>query len=644
MNRILTILFVILTILNVNAQDKNIILSDIENSVITQLPNGLKIQIIKTSQFEYCSYRLSADISSIGEGLNPGIKKITADLTGCDLIPNDILIKTMISHKQAIDSTLEFLESVINGGKYTNFESYKTSKIKLLKDPTDKVLVDNCSSKSIGESIENIESLKKLNTQDIDAYIKLCFSPERCLLTIVTNEDPSVVISYAQKHFSTLTKVQNKTQPEILYRNKGDLIYYIEDNNTSNVEIAFRSVFHSVKSPKNLLLNNIAFRILFPNLTSFAQVKTSINDEIFVFNYSIDENDFNILIDDFYKPRNPNFTFSTSQNAKEELRKYYNDMLVRPEFVAEIASYIPLYKFPKNYFTNFDNNINSISNSEISDYVKNINNNGTNIMIVKGKRETLLCTLLNTAKYREIDFINSNLIPLRVIAKGFDDKTIINDYLNKTGLINSPKNIVEDFISKYTFSDGSYYSCKGKISRKYPLMYKMENYVMHTQDSLIFHFLEMFDGTIGNDSTILYGCVPADSLRNKVLRQKASFPIESYYSQLGYNTKFICNYELDTAGVYLIDIKDKKGHHYHDYFSNIEYTKKKTEIINQNDEITTTITYDNYIQTGQYLLPTSIIEKSSNLKISTTINTYNISANLKKTDFQPIIPIVKKKK
>ena len=78
------------------AQNRDVVLSNIENYTITQLSNGMKIQVVKTSEFQHFTYRFSADVSMVGEGNLSGVKQVVADLTGCDYMPDDLIVKKMV--------------------------------------------------------------------------------------------------------------------------------------------------------------------------------------------------------------------------------------------------------------------------------------------------------------------------------------------------------------------------------------------------------------------------------------------------------------------------------------------------------------------------------------------------------------------
>ena len=102
-------------------------------------------------------------------------------------------------------------------------------------------------------------------------------------------------------------------------------------------------------------------------------------------------------------------------------------------------------------------------------------------------------------------------------------------------------------------------------------------------------------------------------------------------------TKFICDYGLDTAGLYLIEVVDPLGRKYHDYFSSKNYLKLKSHLYNKaysQNNIYKTIVYQDYKNFGDYFLPEKYIETSPELKTEITIKSYNPSVVLKKSDFE----------
>ena len=117
MKHYLYTILLLLCAATLHAQNRETILSNIEGNSVITLPNGMRIQLVKTSEFQHYTYRLTADVSLVGEGQFTGIKGVVADLTGSELQPNDLIVKKMVSHNNALDSIFEFMSDMVFGGK-----------------------------------------------------------------------------------------------------------------------------------------------------------------------------------------------------------------------------------------------------------------------------------------------------------------------------------------------------------------------------------------------------------------------------------------------------------------------------------------------------------------------------------------------
>ena len=623
------------------AQNRDVVLSNIENYTITQLSNGMKIQVVKTSEFQHFTYRFSADVSMVGEGNLSGVKQVVADLTGCDYMPDDLIVKKMVSHDNALDSVFEFMADVFYNNKYSDFSQYKTNKLEYLEQNQESKF-NIIAAQATGEKILTPESLQAIDNKAVEAYIKQCFSPDKCILTVVANVDAATVQESAKKFFGKAVKSSIKGQSDNKKAETGDFIYSIDGDFSENI-IAYRCIFPFAKTAKNYAIGNVAYELMFLGQKDAIR-RSSQKSECYSFETRTPIQGFDVFQTEFFAPRNPGFDYTEAGNkAKDIVVGEFDKMLLRPEYAAEIASHLLLYKLPKNYFTLYKQTVNAITANELLDFFSMMTNNGRSVMVVAGPRKPLHCQLFNAARYREVDFMNSSLEKERVIPKGFGAATIIDTYLEKTGLIDPPKHIMEEFTSKYTFKNGGNYDSRGRIYRKQPDMYRMENYVIYAPDTLIVHYVEMFNGEVGYDSTKLYGALRADSLRTRQLLQKAAFPIEKHYGRLNVTSNFACDYVLDSAGYYAVDVTDALGIPYRDYYSISEGTKDKTEILFRTGGVETEILFS-YEKKEQYLLPKVITEKTPNYTIETTFNEYIIDVALEQKVFEPYEPAEEPKK
>ena len=627
------------------AQDISNILQCIENHQVINLPNGFRVQVVTTSQYRYCNVRLSADVSALSESPNKGIKQVVAAMTGSTLAANQVMIKNMISHDKALDSLLNFMHEVMYGDNptYVNFDEYKKKRIKYLKDNGNPL--DFIASDLVGQPYITADDLAKINKSDYLNYRQRCFAPDKCLITIVSDTDVEFVKPLVEKYFASAPRSDNKAKPEPLAIKPQDFVYAIEeDSAAAGFEAAFMDYYPCDKTPKNYVVNDLVYHIVYDTIAKDVDRISSFKYDVNTLNMDGTNNDFPQFATNLFQHRSEDYDVSGGlQAAKDQLINKFRQGLQHPDYAAEIASNLILYNFPKNYFTNYENTINAVTAAEVQSHLKNIIQNGSCVFVVKGSHKTLFCTLNRIAKDRQVDFVDRNQKLVARIPKGFGAYTIINAYINATGLNNPPKNMSVNLQSVYTLEDGQQYKAFGRILRKSPNMYHMDNYIRRDDTVSMFHFKEVYDGAIGADSTMLYGFTEPDSARAIVLKQKASFPQEAHYDELGIRYKHYCDYDLFKKGYYRIDVTDALGNSYSDYYSAESGLKSKSISYDKDGKEVKTITFE-YERLAKYVMPVKVVETSPDLRIEISLTDYDFSTQLKKQDFVIILDTGKMKK
>lgn len=627
------------------AQDISNILQCIENHQVINLPNGFRVQVVTTSQYRYCNVRLSADVSALSESPNKGIKQVVAAMTGSTLAANQVMIKNMISHDKALDSLLNFMHEVMYGDNptYVNFDEYKKKRIKYLKDNGNPL--DFIASELVGQPYITADDLAKINKSDYLNYRQRCFAPDKCLITIVSDTDVEFVKPLVEKYFASAPRSDNKAKPEPLAIKPQDFVYAIEeDSAAAGFETAFMDYYPCDKTPKNYVVNDLVYHIVYDTIAKDVDRISSFKYDVNTLNMDGTNNDFPQFATNLFQHRSEDYDVSGGlQAAKDQLINKFRQGLQHPDYAAEIASNLILYNFPKNYFTNYENTINAVTAAEAQSHLKNIIQNGSCVFVVKGSHKTLFCTLNRIAKDRQVDFVDRNQKLVARIPKGFGAYTIINAYINATGLNNPPKNMSVNLQSVYTLEDGQQYKAFGRILRKSPNMYHMDNYIRRDDTVSMFHFKEVYDGAIGADSTMLYGFTEPDSARAIVLKQKASFPQEAHYDELGIRYKHYCDYDLFKKGYYRIDVTDALGNSYSDYYSAESGLKSKSISYDKDGKEVKTITFE-YERLAKYVMPVKVVETSPDLRIEISLTDYDFSTQLKKQDFVIILDTGKMKK
>ncbi len=627
-------------LMGVLAQNTASVLRAIENSETVQLKNGLKIQVVSTKEYQYCNCRLSADVSSIGEGAKTGIKQVVAAMVGGDLIANEVIVKSLISHSQALDSLMQFLSEVMYGDNalYVNFDEYKSKRMEYLRSRGRQL--EQMAGRDIGLTEMNAEGLNSIYRDDFNDFRRQCFSPERCLITVVSDMKAADIAPLAEKYFGNAVRVAPRLKASASAIKPRDEIHLIPaDSASATFEAVYKHYYPCDKTPKNYMLNTLAYYMMYGNYLSQTEQLSCFKYDVNTVSISAPNPDFETFCHAVYEPRNPDFKSQPALNAaKKSVTTQFKERLAMPDFAAVLAGNLVLYNFPKNYFTTFEHSINAVTTAEAQDFINTITQKGSSMMIARGSHKALHCALVEQSAKRDIVISGPDQSGTSEIhiAKGFGAQTIINDYLEASGLANAPKNMEAVFSSTYSYMDGDSYRATGRLLRKAPNMYMLENYILH--DSMpILHYREMFDGAVGVDSTMLYGMYAADPTRNQVLRQKATFPQEASYEKLGMSIRHHCSYNDFCKGLLRVDVTEAGGHIYHDYYQISTKLRTYTEIVDHLGRISKTISYE-YKPVDKYMLPSKIIEKDGKLTITVEFDQYDLETSRKKSEFQVLMP------
>lgn len=643
---ILSTIIALLSATCLMAQNQASVLRAIENSQLIELSNGFRIQIVKTGEYREISARLTADVSNVPETNTPGGKQIISNLIGGNLVANEVITKSMIGHDQALDSLLNFMQGVMysNDRRYINYAEYRSSRERYLRQHGN--TMGDEASLMIGLPSATAENLNQTSEADFYSLRSQCFSPERCLITIVSNIDEAEVRKLAEKHFGN---IQRQTQPKTKAAPKAiapkDLIYLIADTSGSKFEAVYKHYYPCDKTPKNYILNSLCYYMTFGKYLTESTALSCFKYDVNTLHTEKNNSAFQTFVKDIYDPRDPNFKNDAALNeAKKKAETDFKAMFKMPDNVAEMASNIVLYNFPKNFYTSYVPTMKAITTAETQQFMNTINENGASVLLIRGNEQDLHCAILDQAQHRDVTIThpghNAHVVQFY---KGFGAQQLINNYLKITGLNNAPKNMEARFSSTYTYPDGDVVRGAGRILRKAPNMYMIENYILHGDSLPLFHYHEKYDGVSGSDSTKLYGYAPANPMRMQELKQKATYPQEAHYEELGMKARLICSYKDFKDGYIKVAVTEAGGRNFHDYYSLSTGLRDRTDIVNQQGLTLKTILYE-YSQYDKYTLPSKITELSIDMKVQVEFSSYDLKTPRKKTEFQTIIETKGKKK
>ena len=321
--------------------------------------------------------------------------------------------------------------------------------------------------------------------------------------------------------------------------------------------------------------------------------------------------------------------------AQTEMVNDFEKSLKKPSYVALNAFNLNNAKLKNDFYTHFSSKINAVGSTQIQSIAPQLISDKNFIILISGPEEALYCQLALLAQNYEIVFLNEKLEQQKTLPKGFGTYYIINKYLSECGINNQLKQATFYYDGIYFYPDQKI-RVQGQILRDFPDKYKFINNVVPGKDTLVFHYMEIFDGKKGLDSTMFSHTILSND-QLMILKQKAFFYPELYYDQLQYSPKYECIYQLDTAGINKVNVTDVFNNKTTDYYNSKTGYKIKTEVLDTENKIKTQYLFENYAQAtdnAKFYAPLKIIEINSDLKIELKINSIDTKTKIKKANLK----------
>lgn len=642
------------------SQDNKKILNKIENYQKYELKNGLKVLLLQTDTFDHVFYKMHFEVPRFEDAKLYSGLKILSLLTGSDCEDNYQITKSMVSHPEAIDSLLEFMSKILLEPQYNEktFEKLKSGRIEYLNK--NKNIIEQNSVQLVykkkNQSFIKIQQsdLNKINYKNITDLHYSYIKPENAILTVVGNISIDSLSVLSEKYFGNWKKkFSYKTDKVELYYNKK--ISLINDTSRINSHITFINAINKETDFKEKASLNIFKKIIFNANNGFLS-KNFIKNNITLFKYKYDFTIFNELLylstsfeinnKDVYK------TISEYLIFLEELKSLIRDPQVIQPFIKNeqlsfnkslkrsnsIATYIyniENNKLSNDYYTKYNAEIKSFSVNEIQNLAKKIFTNQNYNFIIHAPEPFVYCQLTKLSHQFPIYFYDLNLTQYNNLPKGFGSDYIINQYLINCGINKKldQLSITYDGIYIYPYDT---IKVTGEIYRKEPNKYKLINNVVHAKDTLVFHFMEIFNGKQAMDSTLFHSRL-IDGQEFNTIKQRAAFYPELYYKELNYKYQYICNYKLDTSGVYKIKIIDGINNQSYNYYDSKTFYKLKSEMLLQDSlNIYKTYYFYDYRKSDDnknFMIPERIIDETPKLIKKLRIKSTDSKSKLRNSFF-----------
>lgn len=640
------LLFVSFTI---NAQD---ILKDMQNYKSYVLPNGMKILVVQTKQFQYLNYRISIDYYPQFD-LYPSIMEFWAAYNGFELNGKTELYANKVSDTNAIDSMFFFFNDYYFHYKVDESKFLATKKLLFKKyrniGNTDQenwlVAKKFCfGKKSIYAQSLDTSMLDYFTVSEFQSIYSSNILPQYITIAVVGDISPDTVFKYAVKNFSTL---KQESKPLVTFPETNNLnstrISFVDDTTNSYFSLSFpvdffytnddywqkAVVFDVLKQrlKKDLSPYVSDIKVETPTLPygSYFKIsakydKTKLYDAIFQISLTMSE----------FVSKPP--TDYETQLAREFLRKEFDKTLKNPYQIAEYITILHNYKLDNSYFFNVKWILNRISSGDAKRIVDEYIKEKKWAIVISGTKNDLICQLYKLASIYGVDFYDNQLHKYKIISKGFDCNYIFNAYLKSCGITNKLSNVSIKYTMKY-FLDTVYTGDAVEYFKKPGYFYFKSRFFI--DNDTVLQIKQIFDthtfyqaDALGEHSTT------DDSAFFNLIWGNYMFQ-EKYYDDFNYHYEFVCDTALLKRNTFKIKVTTPYNVYFYNYYNFDRKEKDKTEILslkNGKQDTLSIIYYTNY----------RYVDKNSKIKLPYTIEELrkglSIDMTLKDADFKKKIP------
>ena len=653
----------IFIVLNISVFSQSV-LTDLENYSQQTLPNGMKIVVVQTKAFKYIQFRVVIDFHP-GLVANPAVVELWANYNDFEKNGSCQLFTNKVSQNNAIDSIFFFFRSNYFSDTLNNSRFARTKQLIKRNIETRKHTIEAnrqiarkfiFGKKSIYAQNFTGDDIENLTVFDYKNLYKTMVIPSAISIAVVGDVAPDTVFKYANKIFSDIPKI---TQPLLKYPD----VRYLPPTRINFVDDSLNKFFttgQGIKfyyTDKNFWTKQVLFNILKSKVTEGLPEVQSLEISAKPVRYGA-----YVAISASYKPDDIYDEIVQSvelfrdliiypvdekslANAKTTLVSDFQKSLKNPFKIAEYAYILANDGLSKNYFTDAENKINSITSQDIMQTAKEILYPDNLSITISGSYKKMICKMYSLANQYSVYFYDGKLYKYKIIPQGFGCDYIFNTYLQNCGITNKLKYLHLTYNTTY-YADTIYLGRSEEFYRNPDKFFYVSR--IYLPDDTLLQIKQIFnaDKYYQKDAT---GEYRSDSLQlfAPLLWGRYLF-IEKYYDKIGYEYEFFCDTNLIQKNIFKVKITTPYNLYFYDYYNFDRKEKDRTEIVrydNGKADTVSTIFYTNYREVSRgsnVKLPYTIQEHRKGLSIDMSLEKADVNKRIKKSKF--IIPKEKKQK
>jgi len=415
-------------------------------------------------------------------------------------------------------------------------------------------------------------------------FYKDFYKPNNSYLLVMGNISLDSVKMLAKK---ALGEWKKKSIPESNYKlipiEEPKIVFFDTiPTGKKNIKILFPFALHpfTFNSEKAELLSVLFQDLLSEKLINNMQLASKIDarfesDKItgnYQLNVQLTKDSLNQVIEAIISTisdiKKASYTEEKLKTAKAQIVKSFEENKTTNEYISELIIYTESNSLSNEYYANFIDDINKVDKTAMQTFAAKYLNYNTALFQIHGFWYESLNDFIKLCKNFRIELYELDGKLLKVILKGFNGFSVIDNYVIALGgeeNIEKLKDVSIKFGAIYELPDKEQILVEGEMLHKAENKYFTERRMIRPDKDTIFMHQQIFNGTIGLDST-MQGKKQLSGSGLQLLKYKSPFVPEMKYKEWQYKVRLVKSVEVNSKHTWVVVIDSPEKQRIIDFY------------------------------------------------------------------------------
>ncbi len=493
--------------------------------------------------------------------------------------------------------------------------SYSDSLLKLPEDRIDKI------TKSIIYGKEhpllkyaNPSKINEVNLEKYHDFYQRFYKPNNSYLLVFGNISLDSVKTLAN---NALSEWKKKDIPESSYKliplKEPKIVFFdtIPAGKT-NIKILFPFALHpfTFNSEKAELLSALFIDLLTDKLITELKLASKIeagfeSDKItgnYQLNVQLEKDSINQVVQAIISTisviTKAEYTDEKLNSAKTKITAEFKKRKTTEDYLSWLIINSQANNLSNDYYANFLDDISKTDKNAMRTFAAKYLNYNTSLFQIPGRWYKSLNDFIKLCKNFRIELYELDGTLKKVIPKGFNGFSVIDNYVTAIGGVQNIKKIKDvsiKFGAIYDLPNEEQLFVEGEMMHKAENKYFTECRMIRPDKDTIFMHQQIYNGEIGQDST-MQGKKSLQGMGLELLKYKSPFVPEMKYKDWRYKANLVSADTLNGAYVWRVEIDNLAKQHIIDYYDVDKGIRYKRIVKDQAYYNERTITYNKYMR------------------------------------------------